>query len=295
MLRIHNALCRTARSPRNWQVFPSSNPNLLRSRQSIPFSPRTYQWQGLRHNSTQPVKNPQNRIEVKRTKQNSKISGTDELPKPISSLSNAPLSSLLKDIYTVPNVLTMTRIAATPFIGYFLATGHSTMAISLFTYLCLTDFADGYIARRYNLKSVLGSILDPLADKFLMTTCTAALYIGGDMPLYIASIIIGRDVMLSFMAFYMRYKSLPQPRTVLRYFDPKITTHTVLPNMLGKVNTALQMFYIGGLVLVPGLEQILTLPFDTIFSWYGMVVAGSTVASGATYLFSRGSAKIPVK
>lgn len=115
------------------------------------------------------------------------------------------------------------------------------------------------------------------------------------MPLYIASIIIGRDVMLSFMAFYMRYKSLPQPKTVLRYFDPKITTHTVLPNMLGKINTALQMFYIGGLVLAPGLAQILTLPFDTILSWYGVVVAGSTVASGASYLFSRGSAKIPIK
>lgn len=207
---------------------------------------------------------------------------------------NLTLKGLLKDIYTVPNMLTMTRIGATPFIGYFIASGHSTAAISLFTYLCVTDFLDGYIARKFNLKSVLGSILDPLADKFLMTTCTVALYIGGGMPLYAASIIIGRDVMLSFMAFYMRYKSLPAPKTLKRYLDPKITTHTVLPNTLGKVNTALQMFYIGGLVLLPGLEQILTLPLDTIFSWYGLVVAGSTVASGATYLFSRGSAKLPV-
>lgn len=209
-----------------------------------------------------------------------------------SDVTNTPLS---RDIYTIPNLLTMTRIASTPFIGYFIASGQSTGAISLFTYLCITDFVDGYVARKYNLKTVFGSILDPLADKFLMTTCTLALYFGGGIPLYVASIIIGRDMMLSFMAFYMRYTSLPAPKTLRRYFDPKITTHTVLPNMLGKINTALQMVYVGGLVFLPGLKHILALPLDTIFSWYGVVVAGTTFASGCSYLFTRGTARLPVQ
>lgn len=295
MLRIHVAACRSICNPVRWILHQPRALILLKVQVARPSLAQIGFWQSYRFQSSGPVKNSPQKPEIRRS--GVKIESGSELKpiEPVSVSETAKLADLLKDIYTVPNILTMTRIASTPFIGYFIASSHSTAAISLFTYLCVTDFADGYIARRYNLKSVLGSILDPLADKFLMTTCTVALYIGGGMPLYAASIIIGRDVMLSFMAFYMRYKSLPAPRTVQRYFDPKVTTHTVLPNTLGKVNTALQMFYIGGLVLLPGLEQLLTLPFDTIFSWYGMVVAGTTLASGASYLFSRGSARIPVK
>lgn len=291
MLRTY-LLCRSI-APANCLIPLRTHFSILpKVRTTIPCVRSSFLWK--RFNSTQPVKNRKSDREVPLKSSQLHPLSNFQSSTPANTPENASLKGLLKDIYTVPNMLTMTRIAATPFIGYFIASGHSTAAISLFTYLCVTDFVDGYIARKFNLKSVLGSILDPLADKFLMTTCTVALYIGGGMPLYAASIIIGRDVMLSFMAFYMRYKSLPEPKTIKRYLDPKITTHTVLPNTLGKVNTALQMVYIGGLVLLPGLEQILTLPLDTIFSWYGLVVAGSTVASGATYLFSRGSAKLPV-
>ncbi|SGZ56990.1 CIC11C00000002036 [Sungouiella intermedia] len=202
-------------------------------------------------------------------------------------------SSISSDVYTIPNILTMTRIVATPGIGYFIAIGQSTAAISLFLYSCVTDAVDGYIARHYNMKSVLGSILDPAADKFLMTVCTAALGLKGIMPWYVATIIIGRDVMLSFMAFYFRYKSLPVPKTLARFFDMSIVTHTVHPNLLGKVNTALQMVYIGGLVLLPGLNymmgsEVLTEAFD----WFGVLVAATTFASGASYIFSKNAMKV---
>lgn len=187
----------------------------------------------------------------------------------------------------------MTRIFATPFIGYFISTGQSTAAISVFAYSCVTDAVDGFIARRYNMKSVLGSILDPAADKFLMTVCTVALGFKQIMPWYVAAIIVGRDVMLSFMAFYYRYRSLPAPKTLARFMDMSIVTHTVHPNLLGKVNTALQMVYIGGLVLLPGVsyvfgaEQMLTQAFD----WFGVVVAVTTFSSGASYVLSRNAIK----
>lgn len=289
MIRIHHAACRRLMCPNRWVSFqPRQRFPQIHSFQPLqaPFT-----WQTVRFNRSQPVKNPETEIQTKSVQVKSDTRSVSEDPEkiPIESIAN-----LLKDIFTIPNLLTMTRIAATPFIGYFFAINNTTAAVSLFTYLCVTDFIDGFVARRYNLKSVLGSILDPLADKFLMTTCTVALYIGGSMPTYVASIIVGRDVMLSFMAFYMRYKSLPEPKTLLKFLDPKITTHTVLPNMLGKVNTALQMLYIGGLMLLPGLEQILTLPWNTIFSWYGTMVAGTTLASGVSYLLSRGSSKNPL-
>ncbi|KAL6453894.1 CRD1 Cardiolipin synthase [Candida maltosa Xu316] len=192
-------------------------------------------------------------------------------------------------LWTIPNILTYTRIAATPFIGYYITTGNSTAALSLFTYSCVTDFVDGYIARKYNMKSVVGSIIDPLADKFLMTVCTLSLGYIHSIPPLIASIIIGRDVMLSFMSFYYRYKSLPVPRTFDKFVSiGQIPTISVHPNLLGKVNTALQMFYIGSLVYRPLLESVVT---NEMFDTFGWVVGATTLLSGANYIFSKNSWK----
>lgn len=197
-------------------------------------------------------------------------------------------------IYTIPNILTMTRIATTPFIGYFLATGQSTPAISLFVYSCVTDFVDGFIARRFNLKSVLGSILDPAADKFLMTVCTVALSVQHIMPWYAATLILGRDVLLSFVGIYVRWKSLPPPKTFKRLADLSIPTHTVHPNLLGKVNTALQMFYIGGLVLLPWIDEATQMHETTslAFEYFGYLVSATTFCSGVSYLVGRNAAKL---
>lgn len=204
-----------------------------------------------------------------------------------------PHQAISTDIYTVPNMLTMTRIAATPVIGFCVATGRSTAAVSLFLYLCATDFVDGTLARRYNMRSVLGLILDPAADKFLMTVCTVALVATSSMPMYVGAVIVGRDVMLSGMAFWLRFRALPAPKTAARFFDMSIVTHTANPNTLGKVNTALQMAYIGGLVLQPALDLLLaagTLPF---FDCLGVLVAATTLASGASYALRRGATAVP--
>lgn len=206
-----------------------------------------------------------------------------------------PKLDISSEIYTIPNLLTLSRIATTPFIGYFLATGKTVPAIAIFTYSCVTDFVDGYIARRFNMKSVLGSILDPAADKFLMTTCTVALGIPGLMPLYVASAIIGRDVILSFIGFYVRYVSLPPPVTLKKFLDMSITTHTVHPNLLGKANTTFQMIYIGGLVLKPALESFFVIDLAGSFDWFGMFVAASTVCSGLSYVIGKNSFKSILK
>ena len=195
--------------------------------------------------------------------------------------------AIRSSLWTIPNVLTYTRIVATPFIGYYITTGHSTAALLLFTYSCVTDFVDGYIARKYNMKSIVGSIVDPLADKFLMTVCTLSLGYVHAIPPVIASIIIGRDVMLSFMSFYYRYKSLPAPKTFDKFISiGQIPTISVHPNMLGKLNTALQMVYIGSLVYRPILEGVVS---AGVYDGMGMVVGATTLLSGANYLFSKSS------
>ena len=191
-----------------------------------------------------------------------------------------------KDLFTVPNVLTMTRIATAPAIGYFIVKGQVDWAAGLFTYLCLTDYVDGWIARRYNQKLVVGLIIDPLADKLLMTVCTVALSITHQMPALVATAIIGRDVMLLLMAFYYRYKLLLPPKSLSKFLDIQGNpTITVLPNTLGKVNTALQMFYIAGLVLQPVLQPY----YDMLTGMdiFGVVVFCTTIASGCSYVFGK--------
>ncbi|KAK3734848.1 hypothetical protein QZH41_011756, partial [Actinostola sp. cb2023] len=94
---------------------------------------------------------------------------------------------------------------------------------------------DGYIARNFkNQKSVFGTILDPVADKVLISTLTISLTVAGLLPIPLTALILGRDLLLIIAAFYFRYKSLPSPRTISRYFDVNLATVELRPNFLGK-------------------------------------------------------------
>ena len=87
-----------------------------------------------------------------------------------------------ENLYTIPNILTFSRLLSTPIIAYLILHDKPYLATSLLLYAGLTDLVDGWIARRYNLKTVVGTIIDPMADKFLMITLTGALACTGAMP-----------------------------------------------------------------------------------------------------------------
>lgn len=87
-----------------------------------------------------------------------------------------------ENIYTVPNILTFSRLVAAPLVGYFLVHDHHAAALGLFAYAGITDLIDGYIARRYSLQTVVGTIIDPMADKLLMTIGVACLAVNGSIP-----------------------------------------------------------------------------------------------------------------
>ena len=94
----------------------------------------------------------------------------------------APKLEKHENIYTLPNVLTFSRILSTPIIAYLILNDKPYLATALLLYAGLSDLIDGWIARRYNLKSVVGTVIDPMADKFLMVTLTGALAYTGSMP-----------------------------------------------------------------------------------------------------------------
>ncbi|CAO3646977.1 unnamed protein product [Mucor hiemalis] len=118
---------------------------------------------------------------------------------------------LREDIYTIPNVLTFGRLLAAPAVGYLITEHHYDEALGLFALAGFTDMLDGHIARKYNMKTVLGTMIDPLADKVLMTVMTVTLAMQSLLPVPLAVVILGRDAGLIASSCYYRYISLPQP------------------------------------------------------------------------------------
>jgi len=87
-----------------------------------------------------------------------------------------------ENIYTVPNVLTFSRLLAAPVIGYLVLHDYHAWAVGLFAYAGITDLVDGYIARRWKQQTVVGTVIDPMADKTLMTILTVCLAVKGALP-----------------------------------------------------------------------------------------------------------------
>ncbi|PWY78670.1 phosphatidyl synthase [Aspergillus eucalypticola CBS 122712] len=215
-----------------------------------------------------------------------------------SSLKKSPILSKLprthENIYTVPNILTFTRLLAAPMVGYFLVHDHHVAALGLFAYAGITDLVDGYIARRWNLQTVVGTIIDPMADKLLMTIGVTCLAVNGSIPVWLAVIILGRDVGLAISAIYYRWISLPPPKTMARYWDFSLPSAEVKPTTVSKINTALQLLLVGSAIALP------VLPETVIDAWslreamtgFQYLVAATTLWSGLSYVFSRDAVKI---
>lgn len=140
---------------------------------------------------------------------------------------------------------------AAPVIGYLVLHDYHSWAVGLFAYAGLTDLVDGYIARKWNQQTVVGTVIDPMADKTLMTILTVCLAIKGTLPVWLAGIILGRDVGLAIAAIYYRWISLPPPKTFTRYWDFSLPSAEVRPTTISKYNTALQFALIGATTALP--------------------------------------------
>lgn len=97
----------------------------------------------------------------------------------------------------VPNFLTILRICAIPFFVVVLLMGHYTIAAIIFIIASLTDALDGYIARKYNLVTNFGKLMDPLADKLLVVSALVSLVELGDIYSWVVIIILSREFMIT--------------------------------------------------------------------------------------------------
>jgi len=96
----------------------------------------------------------------------------------------------------IPNILTVFRILITPVFVIFLIRDEHGYALLLFVFAGISDGLDGLIARMFNQRSDLGAVLDPIADKLLLTAAYLSLGILKDIPGWLTVAVISRDVLI---------------------------------------------------------------------------------------------------
>ena len=110
------------------------------------------------------------------------------------------VSNIRRDIVNVPNLLTLLRIFLIPPVCVLIFWGDPSsvlIAVILFWVAGVTDWVDGYIARRQNLVSMTGKFLDPLADKLLVASALIMLLPLGRVPSWLVIVILGREITVS--------------------------------------------------------------------------------------------------
>jgi cardiolipin synthase (CMP-forming) len=97
---------------------------------------------------------------------------------------------------TIPNYITLLRLLLVPFVVWALLTGNELAALLGFMAAGFSDGVDGYIARRFDMKSELGGYLDPVADKLLLVSVFIVLAYQGILPLWLVAIVVFRDALI---------------------------------------------------------------------------------------------------
>ncbi len=123
---------------------------------------------------------------------------------------------------TVPNLITSIRILLTPIFIIYLINDNIFSALLLFILAGVSDALDGFIARVFNQKSRLGAILDPLADKILLTSAFVVLPLKGYFDPWLSVIVISRDILIMLGVLILFLNS--QKFFIKPTFISKITT-----------------------------------------------------------------------
>ena len=97
---------------------------------------------------------------------------------------------------SIPNLITLGRILLVPIVVWAISSGAMWIAFVLFLAAGVSDGIDGFLAKRFGMTTVLGSYLDPLADKALLVSIYVTLGINGLLPRWLVILVVSRDVMI---------------------------------------------------------------------------------------------------
>jgi cardiolipin synthase len=129
----------------------------------------------------------------------------------------------------VPDAFTIARVFASPLLAWLLLRNQFRLGLLLVAVAGVTDWLDGFSARKLGVTGKFGVILDPLADKTLLVTLFISLGVLRLVPLWILALVIGRDLVIVFGSF------------LLRIFRNR---RRFIPTILGKVSTFFQIVFV---------------------------------------------------
>ena len=179
----------------------------------------------------------------------------------------------------VPNLLSILRMGLIPFFIIALTEGDVTKGLVIFAVAGVTDALDGFAARFWNQQTLLGTYLDPAADKLLLTTAYVMLTLESvagvlAIPLWVTVLVITRDVLIVVLAaaLYMAHDVKSFPPTKIS----KLTT-------VVQVVTVVLVLLVNSFAGFAGRHPL----FVEVVEWSTYLVALLTVASGLFYLYHR--------
>jgi cardiolipin synthase (CMP-forming) len=161
-------------------------------------------------------------------------------------------------VLTVPNTLTLLRILAIPVVLVLLLEGEDAVAATVFVLAAVTDFLDGRLARRRGGAgtSHLGTVLDPVADKLMLSSVAVVLAVRGLLPAPLVAILVGRDILtlLGSIVFRGKIRVNRVGKAATAVLMASVAVVMYRPGVSGEILGEV-MFYTGlGLSLVAGVQ-----------------------------------------
>jgi cardiolipin synthase len=166
---------------------------------------------------------------------------------------------------TIPNLITILRLILVPVVVVMINQGQWAAAFGLFALAGISDGVDGFIARRFNMRTEFGAYIDPLADKALLVSIYVTLSVVQVLPGWIAIVVVSRDLMILAAILVSRLMERPM---------------AIRPLLISKLNTAAQIAYAGLVLAIMAFEH----PAGWLMDSGMWIVAATTVVSGVGYL-----------
>ncbi len=178
---------------------------------------------------------------------------------------------------TYPNLLSLLRIILTPFFLFFFQKDDyysKIIGTVIFTLASLTDWYDGYLARKYKKTTRFGQFIDPVADKILVSSALILFTVEKFIYVWTVFIIVGRDIIITLLRIYALHKG-----------------RSIITSTFAKWKTFFQMGFIFALLIylsIPGLPDVtLTYSKSDWMQWTTVTISFVvilTIASGIHYL-----------
>ena len=166
---------------------------------------------------------------------------------------------------SIPNIITLGRILLVPVIVWAIASNQMKLAFAIFVIAGVSDAVDGFLAKRFNMASELGAMLDPVADKALLVSIFVSLGIWGAIPGWFVILVVSRDIMIVAAVIVSWLFGKPVP---------------MKPLMVSKLNTVAQVSFAALVLAALGFGFNLH-PYDVVMMG---VVTILTLLSVSLYL-----------